>query len=95
MELNYKLLDLMKQLNVCNELAKGNSIKMQNNEKVQPTDVFDNVIKSLDLLDMVFKAEPNADIRFLHYDYLDCLDKEDYIGCQCIVDQLQKIIVNT
>ena len=95
MELNYKLLDLMKQLNVCNDLTKDNSIKLQNKEKIQPGDVFDNVIKSLDLLDMVFKLEPDADIRFLHYDYLDCLDKEDYIGCQRIVDQLQKTIVNT
>ena len=76
---------------VCNHSFSSNShlvehkrtakfcLKLQNKEKVQPSDVFDNVIKSLDLLDMVFKVEPDADIRFLHYDYLDCLDKEDYI----------------
>lgn len=91
MDLNLKLIEKIKEFNDCGKLAVELNRKINNNEYVNPVDVKENAIQSLCVLDELFEMESDVNIRNLHWDYLDYLEKEDYVKCHHIVDELKKI----
>ena len=91
MELNSKLLEKIKELNVYNDKAKELSSKLENNKHVPIDTISNNAIESLMILNDLFEMEPNVKVRDLHYKYLDFLEKEEYVKCFNVVDELKKI----
>lgn len=88
MDLNHKLLDKIKQYNICYK----KSLEFNNkNNHINPDIVQDNAIQSLLILNDVFEIESNVNVRKLHFNYLNFLEKEDYVNCHQIIDELKKI----
>lgn len=92
MELNLELIEVIKELDQYNEIAEENNLKSENGQYIPPKIVNDNVFKSLTVLNKVYEMEPILEVRHLHYEYVDFLKAEDYVGCQRVVDKLKKII---
>lgn len=86
MDLNFKLIEKIKKYNSYNISTGSDNIINQQNDMIQY-----NIIHSLVILNDVFEIEPNKKIRNLHFQYLNFLEKEDYVKCHEIVDELKKI----
>lgn len=91
MDLNLKLIEKIKEYNNCYKTSLELNHKIVNKQNVNPDIIEHNAIQSLMVLNDVFELESNIKVRNLHFNYLNFLEKEDYVKCHQIIDELKKI----